>query len=108
MDAGRVARTAHPGGFILKTKAKDVALEAVLADARTAEAPSAPAERASAQGAGRGGGGPRLRPVNTERAETRDAVGAAHASGRSTRSARRREARRIKKTGLHASLQRST
>ena len=41
MDAGRVARTAHPGGFILKTKAKDVALEAVLADARTAEAPSA-------------------------------------------------------------------
>ena len=42
MDAGRVARTAHPGGFILKTKAKDVDLEAVLADARTAEAPSAP------------------------------------------------------------------
>ena len=45
------------------------------------------------------GGGPRLRPVNTERAETRDAVGAAHASGRSTRSARRHEARRIKKLG---------
>ena len=41
--AGRpYALFAHPGGFILKTKAKDVDLEAVLADARTAEAPSAP------------------------------------------------------------------